>query len=69
MEYLSVQGNAVPALGLGTWLLEDADCLAAVPMALDMGYRHIDTAQQLDHVDLPVIHGRSATPLQRRTRC
>ena len=45
MEYLSLHGNAVPALGLGTWLLEEADCMAAVPMALDIGYRHIDTAQ------------------------
>ena len=45
MEYLSLRGTAVPALGLGTWLLEGADCRAAVPVALGLGYRHIDTAQ------------------------
>ena len=35
----------VPALGLGTWLLEGSDCETAVPIALELGYRHIDTAQ------------------------
>jgi 2,5-diketo-D-gluconate reductase B len=45
MEYLSMRGTVVPALGLGTWLLEGADCRRAVPAALDLGYRHIDTAQ------------------------
>ena len=45
MEYLSLRGTKVPALGLGTWQLEGDDCRAAVPIALDLGYRHIDTAQ------------------------
>ena len=45
MEYVSVGGTKVPALGMGTWLLEGQDCRGAVPIALDLGYRHIDTAQ------------------------
>jgi 2,5-diketo-D-gluconate reductase B len=45
MEFLSLQGSKAPALGLGTWLLEGRDCTTAVPLALDLGYRHIDTAQ------------------------
>ena len=45
MEYVSLRGSKVPALGLGTWLLEGRDCSAAVPIALELGYRHIDTAQ------------------------
>ena len=45
MEYLSLRGTDVPALGLGTWLLEGEDCRQAVPAALALGYRHIDTAQ------------------------
>ena len=49
MEYISLQGTSVPALGLGTWLLEGADCRSAVPMALELGYRHIDTAQIYDN--------------------
>jgi 2,5-diketo-D-gluconate reductase B len=45
MEYVDVRGEPVPSLGMGTWLLEGDDCSAAVPAALEAGYRHIDTAQ------------------------
>ena len=45
MEYVSLRGEKVPSLGMGTWLLEGDDCRSAVPIALDLGYRHIDTAQ------------------------
>jgi 2,5-diketo-D-gluconate reductase B len=45
MEYVDVRGEPVPCLGMGTWLLEGDDCSAAVPAALEAGYRHIDTAQ------------------------
>jgi 2,5-diketo-D-gluconate reductase B len=45
MEYVSLRGAKVPALGLGTWLLEGENCRSAVPIALELGYRHIDTAQ------------------------
>lgn len=38
-------GNPIPKLGLGTWLLDDAQTAAAVRDALSIGYRHIDTAQ------------------------
>lgn len=45
MEYVSLRGSKVPALGLGTWLLEGDDCRDSVEAALELGYRHIDTAQ------------------------
>jgi 2,5-diketo-D-gluconate reductase B len=36
----------MPMLGLGTWQNEDPDqCAESVRTALEMGYRHIDTAQ------------------------
>lgn len=35
----------VPAIGLGTWLIDDADAAAAVRNAVEIGYRAIDTAQ------------------------
>ncbi|MFC6951316.1 aldo/keto reductase [Halorubellus litoreus] len=36
----------MPMLGLGTWQNEDPEqCAESVRTALDMGYRHIDTAQ------------------------
>ena len=42
---LTHNGITVPRLGLGTWQLTEDNCLNSVPMALDIGYRHIDTAQ------------------------
>ncbi|WP_225046508.1 aldo/keto reductase [Lacticaseibacillus kribbianus] len=38
-------GVRIPALGLGTWLIDDAAVEAVVATALDAGYRHLDTAQ------------------------
>jgi diketogulonate reductase-like aldo/keto reductase len=35
----------VPALGFGTWELEGREAYDAVRTALEVGYRHIDTAQ------------------------
>ena len=36
----------MPTLGLGTWENEDpAQCAESVRTALEMGYRHVDTAQ------------------------
>ena len=39
----------VPKLGFGTWLIKGAQCVKAVQSALDIGYRHIDTAQIYDN--------------------
>lgn len=39
-------GASIPQLGLGTWMLTDEkECKNAVKSALEIGYRHIDTAQ------------------------
>lgn len=51
MEIRRVQETDVPALGLGTWELEGAACREVVATALDMGYRHIDTAQVYGNED------------------
>lgn len=40
-----IQDVEVPALGLGTWMLEGRECREAVRDALEIGYRHLDTAQ------------------------
>ena len=45
MEYVTAQGVEVPALGLGTWRMTGSTCRRAVSTALELGYRHIDTAQ------------------------
>jgi 2,5-diketo-D-gluconate reductase B len=40
------RAGEMPMLGLGTWQNDDHDeCAASVRTALEMGYRHIDTAQ------------------------
>ena len=39
-------GNQMPVLGLGVWQVPSGgECVNAVRWALDLGYRHIDTAQ------------------------
>jgi 2,5-diketo-D-gluconate reductase A len=39
-------GNTIPLLGLGVWQVPNGpECVDAVRWALELGYRHIDTAQ------------------------
>ncbi|MGR3781140.1 MAG: aldo/keto reductase [Albimonas sp.] len=38
-------GLAIPRLGLGTWMIDDDRAAEAVRRAVELGYRHIDTAQ------------------------
>jgi 2,5-diketo-D-gluconate reductase A len=47
MEFAKLaDGNQLPMLGLGVWQVPDgATCERAVRWALELGYRHIDTAQ------------------------
>lgn len=45
MHVVTVQGVQIPALGLGTFRLDGNVAGRMVTYALDIGYRHIDTAQ------------------------
>jgi 2,5-diketo-D-gluconate reductase B len=45
MHDVEVKGTRVPAIGLGTWQLSGRGCYETVREALELGYRHIDTAQ------------------------
>lgn len=45
MQYKNIQGIKVPEIGLGTYKLHDRECEQTIRTALDVGYRHIDTAQ------------------------
>ena len=38
-------GVVVPQLALGTWLIDNDKAADAVKSAIELGYRHIDTAQ------------------------
>jgi len=41
-----ISANGIPLLGFGTWPLKDDDVERCVGMALEVGFRHVDTAQR-----------------------
>lgn len=43
--YTLVNGVSIPKLGLGTWFIDDDKAANAVCNAVQIGYRHFDTAQ------------------------
>ena len=45
-------GYEIPVLGLGTWQLKGDICRRAVKNAIELGYRHIDTAWIYDNKDV-----------------
>ncbi|MDG5816116.1 aldo/keto reductase [Chitinispirillales bacterium ANBcel5] len=44
-------GHTIPVLGLGTWKLTGNSCFTTVMKALEIGYRHIDTAAAYGNED------------------
>jgi diketogulonate reductase-like aldo/keto reductase len=49
MHKVEANGAAIPALGLGTWTLKGSECSSLVEAALEVGYRHLDTAVMYDN--------------------
>jgi diketogulonate reductase-like aldo/keto reductase len=47
--FVLANGVTIPKLGLGTWRIPDADTARVVRDAIDLGYRHIDTAQAYEN--------------------
>jgi len=45
MEYETRCGDEVPVLGVGTWQMATETAYDSVSAALEVGYRHVDTAQ------------------------
>jgi 2,5-diketo-D-gluconate reductase B len=45
MQVLEAHGAVIPIVGLGTWTLSGESCVALVRQAIELGYRHIDTAR------------------------
>jgi diketogulonate reductase-like aldo/keto reductase len=54
----------IPKLGLGTWFISNADAPQAVKDAIEIGYRHIDTAQAYQN-ERGVGEGIKASGLRR----
>lgn len=48
-RYVTSNGTDVPAVGFGTYQMEEAECEAATATALSAGYRHIDTAMAYEN--------------------
>jgi 2,5-diketo-D-gluconate reductase B len=46
MNVVEANGAKIPAIGLGTMTLKGDICVNAVKAALQLGYRHIDTAER-----------------------
>src|SRR3979490_1781186 len=49
MQFVEANGAKIPAIGLGTWELRGRTCARLVEQALQLGYRHIDTAQAYEN--------------------
>ncbi len=64
MTTIDRKGAKVPALGFGTWRLTGDPCTRMVTAALDMGYRHIDTAQAYEN-EVEVGAGLAASGVPR----
>ena len=45
MDVITTGGMRMPKLGLGTWPMKGRECADAVRGALQLGYRHLDTAE------------------------
>ncbi len=45
MHTVTANGAHIPALGFGTFRMPDEDVHRILPKALDLGFRHVDTAQ------------------------
>jgi 2,5-diketo-D-gluconate reductase B len=56
--------SIIPPIGFGTWPLKDEVARDSVAMALDCGFRHIDTAQAYDN-EKAVGEGLRASGLRR----
>ena len=49
MNYVSANGAKLPKLGFGTWELRGSAGAEIIRHAIDVGYRHFDTAQAYDN--------------------
>ena len=49
MQAVEAKGFAIPIVGLGTWALGGRACARLVEQAIDIGYRHVDTAQMYEN--------------------
>ena len=51
MHRIKANGADIPAIGMGTWTLKGDQCAELVAAAIDVGYRHVDTAAMYANED------------------
>jgi len=49
VKYIEILEMKMPVIGLGTWNLRGKECFEATISALEIGYRHIDTAEMYEN--------------------
>lgn len=49
MHKVEAHGASIPAIGFGTWTLKGSTCSELTKSALDVGYRHLDTAAMYEN--------------------
>ncbi len=52
MDYIKKDGSWIPKLGFGTFNLTGREAIGVLEFALDVGYRHFDTAQMYQNEDV-----------------
>ncbi len=64
MQFVEANGARIPAVGMGTMTLKGETCVDAVSAALQMGYRHLDTAERYGN-EVDVGEGLRASGIDR----
>jgi 2,5-diketo-D-gluconate reductase B len=64
MQLIEARGAQIPAVGLGTMTLREKLCVNIVATALQLGYRHLDTAERYGN-EAEVGEGLRASGLKR----
>jgi len=66
MDYIKREGQWIPKLGFGTFNLTGRQALGILEFALDVGYRHFDTAQMYENEDeIGKVIGNTSIPRER----
>ncbi len=66
MEYITKEGQWIPKLGFGTFNLTGREAVGILEFALDVGYRHFDTAQMYENeADIGKVIGNTSVPRDR----
>lgn len=66
MEYVKREDQWIPKLGFGTFNLTGREARGVLEFALDVGYRHFDTAQMYENEEvIGKVIGRTPVPRER----